>query len=361
MAEMGVEPMRFSVIVPVYKVEPYLRQCVDSILGQTCRDFELILVDDGSPDGCPAICDEYAALDRRVKVIHKPNGGLVSARQAGLEIAQGEYIVPVDSDDWIALDYLEQASDLLEKYEPEMVCFDCIGVKKEKIEILQNPVQEGLYDETKIKKQLWPKILKSEQNQSLLYPLWTKIYKKELIESHQIKVSQDISYAEDVVCIVPIYFDVKRVYISHKSFYYYRILEKSMSHGFSTKKMNSILLLIQSMKRMDQFSVVEEQMNRAICIMALETVGDAIKTGQKDALREVKKFIKNPRIAQCLRSARFKRINPENSLIWKIYLRIILFVLQCGWIYPTIVLLTLWEKMKLAGIKEWLVRLHLYH
>lgn len=97
-----------SVIVPVYKVEPYLRQCVDSILSQTFRDFELILVDDGSPDGCPAICDEYAGQDSRVKVIHKENGGLSSSRNAGLDVASGEYISFVDSDDWIQLEYLER-------------------------------------------------------------------------------------------------------------------------------------------------------------------------------------------------------------------------------------------------------------
>ena len=78
---------KFSVIVPIYNVEKYLKQCVDSILNQTYKDFELILVDDGSPDNCPAICDEYAQTDSRVKVIHKQNGGLVSARKAGSEIA----------------------------------------------------------------------------------------------------------------------------------------------------------------------------------------------------------------------------------------------------------------------------------
>lgn len=90
-----------SVIIPVYKVEPYLRQCVDSVLSQTYTDFEIILVDDGSPDGCPAICDEYAAKDSRVKVIHKENGGLSDARNAGIKVAKGEYIVFVDSDDML--------------------------------------------------------------------------------------------------------------------------------------------------------------------------------------------------------------------------------------------------------------------
>ena len=90
-----------SVIVPVYNVERYLRRCVDSILAQTCRDLEIILVDDGSTDGCPSICDGYAAADSRVKVIHKANGGLSDARNAGLEIASGEWVGFVDSDDFI--------------------------------------------------------------------------------------------------------------------------------------------------------------------------------------------------------------------------------------------------------------------
>ena len=91
-----------SIIVPIYNVEPYLHRCVDSLSKQSYEDFELILVDDGSPDNCGTLCEEYAAQDDRVRVIHKPNGGLSDARNAGMEIAQGEYIAFVDSDDWVA-------------------------------------------------------------------------------------------------------------------------------------------------------------------------------------------------------------------------------------------------------------------
>lgn len=96
-----------SVIVPIYKVEPYLRKCVDSILSQSFRDFELILIDDGSPDRCGEICDEYAGGDSRIHVIHKKNGGLSAARNAGLDMAAGEWILFIDSDDWIDEVYLE--------------------------------------------------------------------------------------------------------------------------------------------------------------------------------------------------------------------------------------------------------------
>lgn len=104
-----------SIIVPVYKVEPYLRKCVDSILAQTFTDFEVILVDDGSPDNSGKICDEYASKDSRVRVIHKKNGGLSSARNAGIDVARGKYLGFVDSDDYIEKDMYELLYDNIVK------------------------------------------------------------------------------------------------------------------------------------------------------------------------------------------------------------------------------------------------------
>lgn len=105
---MSPQEPTISVIVPVYKVEAYLPRCIDSLLAQTYKDFELILVDDGSPDRCGAICDRYAGRDPRICVIHKQNGGLSDARNAGLKIARGRYLAFVDSDDWVAPEYLHK-------------------------------------------------------------------------------------------------------------------------------------------------------------------------------------------------------------------------------------------------------------
>lgn len=104
-----------SIIVPIYNVEKYIYECVDSLIGQTYRDIEIILVDDASPDNCPAICDEYAQKDSRIKVIHKINGGLSDARNAGIEVASGDYLIFVDSDDYITLDMVEQMIYMAEK------------------------------------------------------------------------------------------------------------------------------------------------------------------------------------------------------------------------------------------------------
>lgn len=123
--------MKLSIIVPVYNVEPYLRRCIDSILAQTFTDFELILVDDGSPDNCPAICDEYAEKDSRIVVIHKQNGGLSDARNAGLDIARGEYIGFVDSDDFIHPQMYECLINAQAKSNADIVICNSIFVDEE--------------------------------------------------------------------------------------------------------------------------------------------------------------------------------------------------------------------------------------
>ena len=121
-----------SIIIPVYKVEQYLKRCMDSILNQTYQNIEVILVNDGSPDNCPALCDEYAKIDSRVRVIHKENGGLSSARNVALDTVKGDYVFFVDSDDWIALDTLEVLNEYMEK-DYDMISFQVTYLTEEKV------------------------------------------------------------------------------------------------------------------------------------------------------------------------------------------------------------------------------------
>ena len=164
-----------SVIVPVYKVEPYLHQCVDSILGQTFPDFELILVDDGSPDGCPAICDEYAQMDSRVKVIHKENDGLSSARNAGLDIAEGEYIAFVDSDDWIHPEMLDTMQNRMQQHYADVAICGVESVYEDASKIVHHTLtdavlsQEDMVD--KLSTQAWYYIIACN-----------KLYRKKIFE-----------------------------------------------------------------------------------------------------------------------------------------------------------------------------------
>ena len=140
--------MFFSVIVPVYKVEKYLPRCIDSVLSQSFSDFELILVDDGSPDSCGEVCDNYKERDERIKVIHKANGGLASARRAGIRVARGDYVFNLDSDDLIENDTLECAYKIIKDTNCEIVSFSYKWVKNgHTINITTDCLDEGLYTE----------------------------------------------------------------------------------------------------------------------------------------------------------------------------------------------------------------------
>jgi glycosyltransferase involved in cell wall biosynthesis len=151
-----------SIIVPVYNVERYLERCVKSILNQSFSDFELILVDDGSPDNCPQMCDEWAEADARIKVIHKENGGLSSARNAGLEIAQGNYIGFVDSDDWIEPDMYAYLYELIQRYKADFAAIDMLITKEE-----TEPVEQ-------------PRVKERECNQNELYEIFFRVSQTEL-------------------------------------------------------------------------------------------------------------------------------------------------------------------------------------
>lgn len=126
-----------SIIVPVYKVEPYIRRCVNSLLAQTYKDLEIILVDDGSPDNCPVICDEYAQKDHRIKVLHKENGGLSSARNSGMDICKGEYIGFIDSDDYVEPKMYENLMRVIEVQNADIAMCGC-KIVSESGEIIGN-------------------------------------------------------------------------------------------------------------------------------------------------------------------------------------------------------------------------------
>lgn len=183
-----------SIIVPVYKVEKVLRRCVDSILDQTFSDFELILVDDGSPDDSGVICDEFAKKDSRVIVLHQGNQGASAARNAGLDIAKGKYVAFVDSDDYVERDYLEQLVTAMESHQADLAMCDisfldaCIPVDIIKCKF---PEGKNLISQDEILKN----VVGSCANGYA--PLWNKLYKRDIIETHHLRIPEGISIGED--------------------------------------------------------------------------------------------------------------------------------------------------------------------
>lgn len=142
---------KISVIVPVYRVEKYINRCVESIVNQSYKNLEIILVDDGSPDNCPMLCDEWAKRDQRIKSVHQINGGQSCARNTGLSIASGDYITFVDSDDWIASDTYEYCLSLLEKYEgANVVQFDVMLISDENISLKKSDEVISVYNDKEV-------------------------------------------------------------------------------------------------------------------------------------------------------------------------------------------------------------------
>ena len=194
--------MFFSVIVPIYGVEAYLKDCVESVLSQSFTDYELILVDDGSKDACPRLCDEYAERSSRVRVIHKENGGLVSARKAGLQAAKGEYVLPLDGDDALLPDALETAHRLCMETDADVVSFAYrIYRKGELSEPVCEPASEGVYEKEKLK-ELVSHAVCDENMEHLFYFVWGKAIRRNFLEGYQYAVPETISLGEDLWIMV---------------------------------------------------------------------------------------------------------------------------------------------------------------
>ena len=180
-----------SVIVPVYNVEKYLNRCVDSIINQTYKNLEIILVDDGSPDNCGKICDEYAKKDKRIKVIHKENGGQSDARNKGIEIAKGKYVGFVDSDDWIDKNMYEILYKNITKYNCDLSTCNFIRTYQKNSREGNN--EENIF-EIYTQDEYIKKFFKIGTQECVYYP-WNKLYKKKLLERNQYPVgltSEDV-------------------------------------------------------------------------------------------------------------------------------------------------------------------------
>ncbi len=225
-----------SIIVPVYNVEKYLRVCVNSIIKQTYKNLEIILVDDGSNDACAAICDEYAEKDERVKVIHKKNGGADSARKAGILVASGEYVGYVDGDDWIEPDMYKKLLYLAEKNDVDIVESGVIDSIDSVFEIRKPFFEEGCYKGEEFDKKIAPYGIYSGHffRFGIQCYLVTKLFKREKFVQFQMLEDFSDNITDDVLCTFPAVFYMRSIYITHDCFYHYRIRNDSAKHTLRT-------------------------------------------------------------------------------------------------------------------------------
>lgn len=309
--------MFFSVIVPIYNVEEYLPACIESVINQTFSDFELILVDDGSPDNCPEICEKFAKSDSRIKVVHKENGGLASARRAGIQVATGDYVFNLDSDDLIELDTLEEAYKIINKTNAQIVSFSYRWVKNgDTVKITNDGLEEGYYDKNKIEKYIYPKLIMDKYMDHTSYYLSGKAINREFLTPIQLSVSEKISLGEDFCCVFPCYLNAESVYISKKEVYLYNVRENSLSKEFNTKQINLIENVINEIRAKNNGKLIdfEEQISRYSCFMCFAILALAAEGGYFKSVKDIKQKILNSLHGEKIQSAKFEKISIKSRI-----------------------------------------------
>ena len=257
-----------SIIIPVYNVKEYLAECVESVREQTLKEIEIILVDDGSTDGSAELCDAYADIDERIRVIHQANGGSTRARNAGLQASRGEYIGFVDSDDWIELNMYEDLLSCCVKAGADMAASvkyinHGAGEYQEKL-----GVPEGVYEKGSSMEILIRNLIYSEdyQGKGISPNLYDKLFQRELLCKYQLAVDERIKYGEDDVCVYSCLLHADRVVMVEKAYYHYRMREGSVCHTKDARYFEKITWFYEQLRKEfeahPQREILIEQLNR---------------------------------------------------------------------------------------------------
>ena len=236
-----------SVVLPIYNVEKYLNRCVKSVINQSYKNLEIILVDDGSPDNCPTLCDEWEKKDNRIKVVHKKNAGLGYARNTGIENATGEYICFFDSDDYIALDTIEKAYNLATQEKSDMVVFGFCNVKpngatgKAVIPHTEKTTFSGKEVQDVFLADLIGPDVKNGKQTDLWMSAWACLYSLEMIQKASWRfVSEREIISEDIYSLLELYKYVNRVSVLSEALYFYCENAGSLTHTYKKDRYNKI-------------------------------------------------------------------------------------------------------------------------
>lgn len=231
-----------SVIVPVYKVEAYLDRCVASIVNQTYSDLEIILVDDGSPDNCGAMCDAWAAKDSRIRVIHKENGGLSDARNAGLALATGEYIAFVDSDDWVHPEYISKLYESVTQHHAELAACDIQITYEDKAEFGQICAES----ECCTPEQAIESLLRNTRFRAVA---WNKLYHRSLLAGEKYPVGR---YHEDEFFTYRILHKARRLAYVDAPLYFYFQRSGSIMSSVSIRHLDALDAYLERLRFLEE-------------------------------------------------------------------------------------------------------------
>lgn len=295
-----------SVLVPVYNIERYVGACLESIIKQTYKQLDIIVVDDGSTDRSGEICDLYAQKDDRIRVIHKKNGGLVSARKAAMQVAKGNYIGYVDGDDWISPDYY---SDLFLKINGNNCDAVVAGFSRDLFDSsteLSNVVAVGLYEDDKLKG-LFSNMISTGAffRHGITTYLWNKLFKREMVEDIQLGIDDRISIGEDGAVVYPALLKCKRVFVTNNFSYHYRQREDSMlkkSKPFEQEVFSLLILYNQIDKAISPYPAnlnLRLQLQKYLLSTCIIRSGGIVDMASGTKYLPFEKDLKGKRVAIC--------------------------------------------------------------
>lgn len=306
-----------SIIVPIYNQEKHLNVCIDSILKQTFKDYELILVDDGSSDSSLEICRNYAETHTNIQIISKNNGGLVSARKTGVETAKGKYIGFVDSDDYIAEEMYEKLCKEADTQNADIVICDIIQWNGDcKCAKIEQGIEGGVYESSQLNAQIYTKMLYmgTFYQFGILPAMCNKIYRSDIIRRNQKKVDDMITIGEDVACSYFCLLESDKIsYLKGAYLYYYRTNYNSMCRTWSYSKIDNLCLLLEFLRQRFnefQYSGIERQYYYYCTLMCSDIVFECLRHSDKSYLNTIAILKKKLKAIQCVMP-----LNEFNKLI----------------------------------------------
>ena len=300
-----------SVIVPVYNVEELLPRCIDSILKQTKRNIDIILVNDGSTDGSGAICDEYAAKYEKIRVIHKPNGGLTSAWKAGAAAADSLYLGFVDSDDWIDKDMYKRMWESACKYNSDMVVCGLVFDYEDTNIPKRNEISgfdKEYYNRHELE-ELFPTLINDGRffGRMLQPARVTKIYRRELVEKNMTCCKEEVSVGEDMQLTLPVLLDAKSLSVVKDFYpYHYWFNKKSMTGKYDPNYLEKIKIFANRMKELcvekESYDFAPQITNDFLGLAVIGLKNGVIRNteGKESALAIIKKYCEDAMVVEAL-------------------------------------------------------------
>lgn len=338
----------FSIIIPVYKVrQDYLETCIESICKQSFRDLEIILVDDGSPDDCGAICDGYSKEDARIKVIHQKNQGVSAARNAGIEAAQGEWIMFVDADDWVADGSYEKLATHVCNCDYDMFMFRLVKVYENQTVAPIYPFEPNLVYDTSIcedKEVLYRLAMRPPKTgNSVVYYSVDKVIRREFLNTMKLRYPVGLPKSEDKVFFLQCFEKLRRLCFIDEAYYFYRINGDSVCNRYSDSadmdRLQLANMLLPIADRMDKelgnlkgdkaYSALTNDCKRFLFgiisdVFSLKFFHSDCPYSKRESKVLAKKFVETEPFHDCIRSVKYDQLS--------VSVKLKKFLLQHGWV-----------------------------